>query len=198
MLYLADCDSPTYSLLTPTCRKPAKPLSVSVDPLNPAGVQVSWNVSQASTTYIVDCLSTDGGTERQRTVKKKTSYTFAPPYELSPSHKYVCKVAGSNGTEVGAYKSSSAFMVATAPQAPSNVYITDQAVSFDAPGDNGGSPIIEYIISCQAERGEIITRSFADCGEMSCSYMMPLKFGDRYLGAYIYYFLLLSIYNIAL
>lgn len=90
------------------CRKPIKPLSVSVDPNSGGGgsVTVTWQVSKPYPVYILDCVSTNGGKEQQRKVSK-TSYTFRRnvrittltsivmydqnPFEIIPEQLAICR-----------------------------------------------------------------------------------------------------------
>jgi len=109
----------------------------------------------AITDYVATCASTNGGTARSATAST-SPITVA---NLSPGRRYVCSVAarGPGGTSA-ATDAPPIDNAAVSPSAPTSVtaslpLATTTAVSFSAPSDDGGSPVLDYTATCQGADG---------------------------------------------
>jgi hypothetical protein len=105
--------------------------------------------------YTARCSSSNGGATRTRT-QTKGPLTVG---SLTVGKRYTCQVRATNRSGSGAWSTrSAAFVVTTVPGAPRNVTVSQPGdgarVAFTPPA-TGGSPILNYVVTCTSANGGV-------------------------------------------
>lgn len=158
------------------CGEPAEPVAPSA-PLNlsllagDTEIDVSWDVPASTggspiTDYIVE-YSADGGQNWSIFADGTSTDTSATITSLNNDTEYTIRVSAVNAVGTGSPSATqTATPVApTAPDAPTNLLLTvgdsEIEAAWDAPLDDGGSPITDYIIEYSDDGGSSWS-TFAD------------------------------------
>ncbi len=154
-----------------TLGAPNTPAAPSVSPAGRGEIVVTWDApadgGSPITEYGITCISSNSGATRTTTAAD-TSTTVA---EATIGADYTCTVRATNfyGTSDESLPSDSVGVFAAPPAAPDAPIATSSAVgqitvTWDAPSDDGGSPITEYFVDCRATVGGAAAQAFGVTG----------------------------------
>ncbi len=151
-------------------RLPAEVRNLAVAPTGVGALRLSWNapVTGRSASYTVTMTATNGSTATSQTMV--TSNTSVDYSGLSPSNSYSFSVAASDIRGSGQVVTASFGAVGNVPTQPLNLVATINqgsglaGLTWQAPVDDGGSPIVSYTVTAyQGLARQTLTTTSLSC-----------------------------------